>query len=202
MRDTSPSNRNTVKFNVFSYTHTEPVLQAFRHSGSCLTLPVADTQGKNNKSSYKPIAHSPALQTIPDGQAATEVIITTIINTDMSAYPTWQLHPGPTQAGRHARSGFKAGAMWGFVFDIVLFVIPGTDEATMSAPLVNWMAATLEGALAFGLLGALIGAGVSLAQSKKSFVTSLKRLRAKRTTPALINPATRFVASGQRDTGA
>lgn len=181
-------------------------MQAFRHSGNCLTLPVADTQGKNNKSSYKPIAHSPGLHTMPDRQTATALIGKTIIDTDVSAYPTWQLHPGPSQAWRHVRSGFKAGAiagaMWGFVFDIVLFVIPGTDEATMSSPSVNWMAATLEGALAFGLLGALIGAGVSLAQSKKSFVTSLKRLRAKRTTPALINPATRFVASGQRDTGA
>lgn len=146
------------------------------------------------------------MQTIPYRQAVTAVILDTIIHTDISDYPAWQLHPGPSQGGRHARSGFKAGAIagaiWGFVFDIVLFVIPGTDEATMSTPSVNWMAATLEGALAFGLLGALIGAGVSLARSKKSFAPFIKILRAKRTTPALINPASRFVASEHRDTGA
>ena len=191
MKHTCVDNRTLLNFNLFVDMRTESCMRVFKSSSDSLdslSLVLAEPQDINSTATFKPTEHSPTLRLLSDRQEQITGLQNTAFNTDINNYPTREYHVAFDQIWRHVRAGFKAGmivgATWGFVFDVVLFVLPGTDDATMSTPAFDWIAATLEGALAFGLLGALMGAIVSLTRSRQAFIAPLRSIWTARTSPA------------------
>jgi hypothetical protein len=67
----------------------------------------------------------------------------------------WSFYNASDRIRRWGKLGAIGGALWGLLFDSTLFVMPGIDPVLLSGPLVSWIVAVLEGAVAFGGLSAL-----------------------------------------------
>lgn len=63
---------------------------------------------------------------------------------------------------RWGKIGALCGAVWGLIFDCVLFTIPGIEPVFLFGPLVSWFLAVFEGAILFGGISVLVAALVSI----------------------------------------
>lgn len=83
-------------------------------------------------------------------------------------YHTEEHVVGYYTVGDRMKSWGKTGAFWGglwaMLFGAAVFFLPGVGPVVVAGPLVGWIVAGLEGAIAFGGLGvlgaALVGAGI------------------------------------------
>jgi hypothetical protein len=72
------------------------------------------------------------------------------------------------------------GGLWGLLFGAAFFFVPGIGPVAVAGPLVSWIVAALEGAVAVGGLSAL-GAGLfSVGIPKESIIKYETQLKAEK----------------------